>query len=64
MRFGMKNFQSLINVIINGLDNCNADIDDAIIYSKEMDQQIKTIRELFERLSEEKLKINLAISEF
>ena len=58
MPFGMKNspatFQRLINMIITGLDNCKAYIDDAIIYSEEWDQQIKTIREFFERLSKPK----------
>ena len=55
MPFGMKNspafFQRLTNMIITGLDNCEAYIDDAIIYSAEWDQQIKTIRGFFERLS-------------
>ena len=68
MPFGMKNspatFQRLINMIITGLDNCKAYIDDAIIYSEEWDQQIKTIREFFERLSNAKLTINLAKREF
>ena len=68
MPFGMKNspatFQRLINMIITGLDNCKAYIDDAIIYSEEWDQQIKTIRDFFERLSKAKLTINLAKSEF
>ena len=48
MPFGMKNspatFQRLINMIITGLDDFKAYIDDAIIYSEEWDQQIKTIR--------------------
>ena len=61
MPFGMKNspatFQRLINMIITGLDNCKAYNDDAIIYSEEWDQQIKPIREFFERLSKAKLKI-------
>ena len=68
MPFGMKNspatFQRLINMIITGLDNCKAYIDDAIIYSEEWDQQTKTIREFFERLSKAKLTIDLAKSEF
>ena len=59
MPFGMKNSpatsQRLINMIITGLDNCKAYIDGAIIYSEEWDQQIKTIREFFERLSKAKL---------
>ena len=68
MPFGMKNspatFQRLINMIITGLDNCKAYIDDAAIYSEEWDQQIKTLRESFERLSKAKLINNLAKSEF
>ena len=67
MPFGMKNspatFQRLINKIITQLDNCKAYIDDAIIYREEWDQQIKTIREFFERLSKAKLTINVAQSE-
>ena len=63
MPFGMKTspatFQRLINMIITGLDHCKAYIDDAIIYSAEWDEQIKTIREVFERLSKAKLTINL-----
>ena len=61
MPFGMKNspatFHRLTNMIITGLDNCKAYIDDAIINSEEWDQQIKTIREFFERLSTAKLTI-------
>ena len=68
MPFGMKNspvtFQRLIYMIITGLDNCKAYIVDAIIYSEEWDQQIKTIREFFEILSKAKLTINLAKREF
>ena len=68
MPFGMKSspatFQRLINMIITGLDICKAYIDDAIIYSEEWDQQVKTIKEFFERLSKAKLTINLAKIEF
>ena len=68
MPFGMNNspatFQRLINMIITGLDNCKACLDDAIIYSEEWNQQIKTTREFFERLSKAKPTINLAKSEF
>ena len=57
-------FQRLINTVITRLDICNAYIDYAIIYGEEWDQQLKTIREFFERLSKAKLTINLAKSEF
>ena len=62
MPYGMKNspatFQRLIKIIITGLDNCKAYIDDAIIYSEGLDKQIKIIREFFERLTKAKLTIN------
>ena len=62
MPFGMKNspatFQRLIKMMIMGLDNFKAYIDDVIIYSEEWDQQIKTIREFFRRLSKANLTIN------
>ena len=51
-------------MIITGLDNCKAYIDDAIVYSEEWDQQINTIREFFEILSKAKLTNNQAKSEF
>jgi len=47
MPFGMKNspatFQRLINTVLAGLDNCDAYIDDAIIYSDEFDEHLQTI---------------------
>ena len=52
--FGPTTFQRLINMIITGLDNWKAYIEDAIIYGEEWDQQIRTIREFFKRLSKEK----------
>ena len=64
MSFGMKNspatFQRLINMIITGLYNCKSLHFDAVIYSEEWDQQLKTISEFFERRSKAKLTINLA----
>ena len=51
-------------MIITAFDNYRTYIDDAIIYSEELDQQLKTIREFFERLGEAKLTIDLAKIEF
>ena len=64
MRNSPADLQHLINMIITELDNCKAYIDNFIIYSEEWDQQIKTIREFFERLSKAKLTSSLAQSEF
>ena len=68
MPFGMKNspatFQHLVNGLISNLDGCKAYIDYAIIYSEEWGQHLQTIRTFFDRLSDAKLTVNLAKSEF
>ena len=68
MPFGMKNFpatfQRLVNSLISNLDGCKAYIDDAIIFSEEWEQHLQTIRTFFDRLSEAKLTVTLAKSEF
>ena len=66
--FGMKNspatFQQLINNVIAGLDGCEAYIEDIIIYSNTWEDHLRIIRSFFERLTEARLTINLAKSEF
>ena len=68
MPFGMKNspatFQRLINMVIAGLDDCDAYIDDAIISSDTWKDHLSTIRAFFDRLTDAKLTINLEKSEF
>ena len=68
MPFGMQNslatFQRLVNDLISNLDGCKAYTDDAIIFSEEWEQHLQTIRTFFDRLSEAKLTVNLAKSEF
>ena len=48
MPFGMKNspamFQPLINMIINDLDNCDAYINDVIIYNYTWEEHLTTIQ--------------------
>ena len=57
-------FQNLINMIIGGLASCSAYIDEAVTYSDNWKQQLETFRAFFNRLSDAKLMINLAKSEF
>ena len=68
MPFGMKNspaaFQRLINTIIAGIEHREAYIDDAIIYNYKRNHHLGTIKAFFVKLSEAKLTINLAKSEF
>ena len=52
--FGIKNspatFQRLINSVIAGLDDCEAYIDDVIIFSDAWEDHLRTIRSFFESL--------------
>ena len=52
MPFGMKNspatFQRFINMIINGLENCDAYIDDVIIYNDTWEEHLTTIQKFFD----------------
>jgi RNase H-like domain found in reverse transcriptase/Reverse transcriptase (RNA-dependent DNA polymerase)/Integrase zinc binding domain/Integrase core domain len=68
MPFGMKNspatFQRLMNMVISGLEGCDVYIDDAIIHSDLWDDHLQLIRDFFDRLTEAKLTINLAKSDF
>ena len=56
MPFGMKNspatFQCLINKVIADLEDCEAYIDDVIIYSETWEQHLKTICVFFKRLNQ------------
>jgi len=66
--FGMKNsqatFQRLINQVIAGMHNCQAYVDDIVIYSSEWNEHIAQMKELFCRLSKAKLTVNLNKSDF
>ena len=68
MPFGMENspatFQRLVNKVICGLDCCDAYIDDVIIYSDSWSDHLQRIRKFFDRLSEAKLTVYLAKTEF
>ena len=64
----MKNspatFQHFINSIIAGLEHCETYIHDAIIYNKEWNHRLETIKAYFDSLIGAKLTINLPKSEF
>ncbi len=68
MPFGMKNspatFQRLVNMVIAGLDGCDAYIDDVIIYTDTWSDHLQRIKQFFDRLSEAKLTVNLGKTEF
>ena len=49
----------MVNSLIFNLVGCEAYIDDAIIFSKEWEHHLQTIRKFFDRLSEATLTVNL-----
>lgn len=68
MAFGMRNapstFQRLINIVLAGVSNCNAYLDDLVIYSTDWSEHISTLREVFSRLKNASLTLNLAKCDF
>ena len=68
MPFGMKNapatFQRLMNHVTAGLNNCSVYIDDVLVYSDTWNDHIKHLRNLFVKISDANLVINLKKSVF
>ena len=59
MKNSPSTYQCLVNTIISGLDGCDAYIDDLIIHNKTFEDHLQSIRNLFDRLSDANLTINL-----
>lgn len=68
MAFGLRNapatFQRLVNIVLSGVPNCHAYLDDLVIYSCDWDEHLSALRTVFKRLSDASLTINLAKCEF
>lgn len=68
MAFRMRNapatFQRLMQKVLSVVKNCEAYLDDVLIYSNSWEEHIKTLREIFAQLNEASLTINLAKCEF
>lgn len=68
MAFGMCNapatFQRLVNLVLQGVSNCNAYLDDLIIHTATWEDHIKTLEQVFIRLAKASLTLNLAKCEF
>ena len=68
MPFGLKNasqtFQRFIDQVTAGLDNVYSYIDDILVASDSEEEHLKHLRELFTRLEQHAVRINVAKSEF
>lgn len=65
MPFGLKNapatFQRLLDGVLRGLKpkKCCVYLDDIIVYSKDMEQHVSRLREVFDRLREARLSLSI-----
>ncbi|KAL0151722.1 hypothetical protein M9458_052948 [Cirrhinus mrigala] len=68
MAFGLRNapatFQRLVNIVLSGVQNCNAYLDDLVIYSSSWSEHLAVLRTVFERLADASLTVNLAKCDF
>lgn len=68
MALGMQNaastFQKLVNQVISGLDNCEAYLDDIVVYSPDWSSHVAQLKALLDRLLAANLTVNLAKCEF
>ncbi|KAI7808431.1 hypothetical protein IRJ41_004831 [Triplophysa rosa] len=68
MAFGMRNapatFQRLMQKVLSGLGNCEAYLDDIVVYSHNWEDHIRGVENVFSRLNDAKLTMNLAKCEF
>ncbi|XP_063841016.1 uncharacterized protein LOC135089382 [Scylla paramamosain] len=66
--FGMKNsgssFQRLMNRVLKGLKGCSVYIDDILLYTESWEEHVQLLEEVFRRLDDASLTVNLAKSNF
>ncbi len=68
MAFGMRNapatFQRLMQQVLSGVTNCEAYLDDVVIYSASWEDHLNSLNQVFCRLSGASLTLNLTRCEF
>ena len=66
--FGLRNapasFQRLVNHVLAGASNCEAYLDDLVVYSATWREHVGHLKDVLERLSAANLTVNLAKCEF
>ncbi len=68
MPFGVRNapatFQRLVNRVLWGVQGCEAYLDDIVVHSATWDEHINQLKQVFQRLAEANLTVNLAKCDF
>ena len=59
LRNAAQSFQKLMNFVLDGMVNTFCYLDDILIFSKDEDDHKKTLHELFKRLENNGLTINI-----
>ena len=57
-------FQRVMNLVLAGVNHCEAYLDDIVIYSGTWADHLQTLSEVFSRLQTASLTLNLATCEF
>lgn len=64
LAFGMRNapatFQRLMHIVLGDVPNCDAYLDDIIVYTESWEDHLKTLERVFERLKLASLTLNLS----
>lgn len=64
MAFGLRNaaatFQRLVNIVLANVPNCNAYLDDLIVYSQSWSEHVSLLETVFQRLERACLTLNLS----
>lgn len=68
MAFGMRNasatFQRLMQIVLSGVANCEAYLDDVVVYSADWQSHVETLSVVFQCLEDASVTLNLAKCEF
>ncbi len=68
MAFGLRNapatFQRLMNRVLSGIPNCDAYLDNIVVYTSDWNEHLKTLRVVFDHLQAFLLTLNLAKCKF
>lgn len=64
MRNAPATFQRLVNIVLSGVPNCNAYLDDLVVYTSTWSEHMHILRMVFDRLASASLTVNLAKCEF
>ena len=68
MPFGLRNapatFQRMMNSVLRGVNNCETYLDDVLAFNDTWLEHINTLKQIFQRLGEANLTLNLSKCEF